>query len=194
MKLIESVYDVKTQQKSLRRRRYGVIEAAQGKLVRIQLRPWPKFGSHLEAHWLTATKSFRQRRDTCRLFYNEPIGHPGFLSLAFAESSQRTSIRTIFATLNVLDQIAYLKNTNAIVGEVNNKRISDRALRHWGWERHMEHSRKRHWIKRFYGNYPQRVTQLLRPNFEKALKNHLGHGLPVQAGRTIPISCDTTET
>ncbi len=176
MKPIESVYDVKAQQAVLRRRRYGVIEAANGKLVRIQLRPWPKFGSILEAHWIEATRSRRQRKDCCRLFYNEPIGNPGFLTLAFAESSINTSITTIFVTLSVLDQIAYLKNSNAIVAEVSNKRISDRALKHWGWERHLEHKPKRHWIKRFYGTYPERVTKLLRPNFDAALQNHLSQG------------------
>jgi len=176
LKPIESVYDVKAQQETLRRRRYGVIEAANGKLVRIQLRPWPKFGSLLEAQWVKATKSRRHRRDICRLFYNEPISHPGFLTLAFVESSLNTSAKTVFATLSVLDQIAYLKNANAIVAEVSNKRISDRALKHWGWEQHLEHKPQRHWIKRFYGTYPKRATELLRPNYVAAVENHIAQG------------------
>ena len=176
MKPIQSVYDVKAQQETLRRRRYGVIEAANGKLVRIQLRPWPKIASHLEAYWIRATKSRRHQKDACRLFYNEPISNPGFLTLAFVESSLNASAKTVFATLSVLDQIAYLKNSNAIVAEVSNNRISDRALKHWGWERHLEHKPQRHWIKRFYGTYPKRVTKLLRPDFETALQNHISQG------------------
>ena len=176
MKPIESVYDVKAQQETLRRRRYGVIEAANGKLVRIQLRPWPKFASLLEAHWIRAMKSSRHKSDKCRLFYNEPSSHPGFLTLVYVESSLNTSAKTVFATLSVLDQIAYIKHSNAIIADVSNKRISDRALKHWGWERYMEQESQRHWIKRFYGKYPERVTKLLRPNFEKAYHNHLAQG------------------
>jgi len=176
MKPIESVYDVKAQQETLRRRRYGVIQAANGKLVRIQLRPWPKFASLLEAHWIQAMKSPRHQSDKCRLFYNEPSSNPGFLTLVYIESSLNTSAKTVFKTLSVLDQIAYIKHSNAIIAEVSNKRISDRALEHWGWERYMKQDSHRHWIKRFYGEYPERVTKLLRPNFEVAYRNHLAQG------------------
>ncbi len=180
MKPIESVYDVKAQQETLRRRRYGVIEAAEGKLVRIQLRPWPKFASLLEAHWIRAMKSTRKPKDLCRLYYNEPSAHPGFLTLVYVESSLKTSAKTVFATLGVLDQIAYIKHSNAIIADVSNQRISDRALKHWGWEPYMEETSTRHFIKRFYGTYPERVTKLLRPSYEQAMQNHLaqGHVLP----------------
>ena len=57
-----------------------------------------------------------------------------------------------FALL-VLDEIAKLKRTDAIVCEVSNWRISDRLLTRWGWESHLGESRRRHFIKRFYGDY-----------------------------------------
>ena len=56
--------------------------------------------------------------------------------------------------LVILDEIARLKGTDAIVAEVRNLRISERLLRRWGWESHMPTSRRRHYIKRFYGTYP----------------------------------------
>jgi hypothetical protein len=44
--------------------------------------------------------------------------------------------------------------SHAILAEVTNAAISDRALIRFGWQTHLEHSRHRHWIKRFYGKYP----------------------------------------
>jgi hypothetical protein len=56
--------------------------------------------------------------------------------------------------LIVLDEIARLKGSDAIVAEVRNLRISNRLLHRWGWESHLPTSRRRHYIKRFYGSYP----------------------------------------
>jgi hypothetical protein len=53
-----------------------------------------------------------------------------------------------------LDEIARIKGIDALVCEAWNLRLSDRLLRRCGWERHVLHSRRRHFIKRFYGRYP----------------------------------------
>jgi hypothetical protein len=62
----------------------------------------------------------------------------------------------------VLDEIARIKQTDAIVCDVRNARISDRLLRRWGWESHVPQSRRRHFIKRFYGEYPDTRSELTR--------------------------------
>ena len=154
--LIESIRDIEANQTILRKRPYGVIEAVKGRFVRVQLRPWPKYASLLEVHWLHAMKkSKRHEQDVCRLFYNQPMGHRNFLTLSYVESSLNTQVRTIYTALEVLMQIAFIKQSDAILAEVTNQRISDRFLVRRGWERHREQSRQRHWIKRFYGTYPE---------------------------------------
>ena len=66
---------------------------------------------------------------------------------------ERLLVRFYAATL-VLDAIAELKHINAIVCHVTNERITDRLLHRWGWEEHCQDWPGRHFIKRFYGNYP----------------------------------------
>ena len=73
-------------------------------------------------------------------------------------SSRAATFRTVRSSLVILDEIARLKSTDAIVAEVRNLRISDRLLRRWGWESHVPTSRRRHFIKRFYGTYPDPQT------------------------------------
>ncbi len=153
--LIESIRKIEANQETLRQRPYGMIEVVQGQFVRVQLRPWPKYASRLEAHWLQAMRSKRHRQDVCRLFYNQPMGHRNFLTLSYVESSLNTQLKTFYRALDVLTQIAFIKRSDAILAEVTNQRISDRFLIRRGWERHMEQKRQRHWIKRFYGTYPE---------------------------------------
>ncbi len=158
-KWIETIREIESNQEAIRRRPYGIIEASNGKLVRIQLRPWPMLANMLEAHWIQSFKSNRHQKDVCRLYYNQPLGHRNFLALAYVESSLHTSLRTCLVTLNVLDRIAFIKRSDAILAEVSNSKISDRSLARQGWERHMEHKPKRHWIKRFYGSYPDSAME-----------------------------------
>ena len=152
--LIETIRDLNANQDVLRKRPYGVIEAVKGKFVRVQLRPWPKYASLLEAHWLRGMRSKRHEQDVCRVFYNQPLGHRNYLTLSYIESSLNTQMRTVYAALDVLNQIAFIKRSDAMLAEVTNKRITDRLLVRRGWERHTEQKRQRHWIKRFYGSYP----------------------------------------
>ena len=96
----------------------------------------------------------RATGDRCWLYYNQPYWHRRFLALKFVVSSREATFGTFRSTLIVLDEIARIKHTDAILAEVRNLRISDRLLRRWGWESHLSASRRRHFIKRFYGNYP----------------------------------------
>jgi hypothetical protein len=88
------------------------------------------------------------------LYYNQPWKLPTFLTLKYLVSSCGTTFKTVRRALLVLDEIARIKQTDAIVCEASNLRISDRALNRFGWERHLPNSRHRHFIKRFYGEYP----------------------------------------
>ena len=81
-------------------------------------------------------------------------GCPSFLALVHVVSNADTSYPTIRQAATVLDEIARLKRTDAIVCHVANDRISDRLLRRWGWEQHAPQLRGRNFIKRFYGKYP----------------------------------------
>ena len=153
--LIKTIRDIEANQETLRKRPYGVIEAVKGQFVRIQLRPWPKYASLVEAHWWRAMKSKRHERDVCRLFYNQPMGHRNYLTLSYVESSLNTQLKTFYKALDVLTQIAFIKRSDAILAEVTNQKITDRFMTRRGWERHREQSSQRHWIKRFYGSYPE---------------------------------------
>ncbi len=154
MPLFESVRDLQQDAEVLRRRAYGVIFVEDERLHEIRLRPWPKIISVAEMSvW---GRGFHQRAtgNRCWLYYNQPRGHRNFLALKYIVSSRHATFRTFRSSLIVLDEIARIKGTDAIVCEVSNLRISERLLKRWGWQSHVPHSRRRHFIKRFYGTYP----------------------------------------
>ncbi|MFT5525668.1 MAG: hypothetical protein ACI9G1_002191 [Pirellulaceae bacterium] len=143
----------------IRRRRYGVIEIRSGEFVGIHFRPWPKIISVAEAWWDGGVRS-GNNRDRCLLYVNQPIVSPAYLALKYIVSSQATSLKTIRKSLQILDHVARIKQTDAIVCEASNMRISDRLLKRWGWEPHVESSNRRHHIRRFYGEYPNSAPTL----------------------------------
>ncbi|MGM0487189.1 MAG: hypothetical protein ACQESR_10555 [Planctomycetota bacterium] len=154
MFFFQSVHDPQQDAKVLRRRAYGVICIEDERLQRILLRPWPKLSSVPEIVLLGTWFHDRASGNRCWLYYNQPFQHRNFLALRYVVSSRYASFRTFRGALVVLDEIARIKQSDAIVCEVSNPRISDRLLRRWGWERHVHASRRRHFIKRFYGTYP----------------------------------------
>ena len=148
-----TVHDLRTESELLRRHSYGVIVIEEGYLHAVHLRPWPKVIAASDP-WGMGYPRARSSGDCCRLYYNQPCRHRRFLALKYIVSSHGATFRTFHSALVVLDEIARLKSTDAIVAEVRNLRISDRLARRWGWERHVPTSRRRHYIKRFYGTYP----------------------------------------
>ncbi len=136
----------------LKARRAGHIVVQHGQLVAVFGRWWPYLGNHLRAAW---DQRFRQTsEDHCELFYHTAISSPQFLTLSYLHSGEKTSVSSVYAATLVLDEIARLKSSLAIVCNVTNDRISDRALARWGWESHCHAWTGRHFIKRFYGEYP----------------------------------------
>ncbi len=154
----------------LRRRRYGRIETADGRLDRIVLRLCPKLvslpGIHLGDWW---THRRRGPADRCLLYYDQPLRFPNFLTVKYVVTWQGTRYGTFLAAARALDEIARLKRTDALLCEVSNGRISRRMMARWGWQPHTSSRWHRHYIKRFYGIYPAGVGAQARPPASEAL-------------------------
>jgi hypothetical protein len=146
---------------ALRRGRYGVIDVREGRLAAIHLRRWPKFISVLEVEWRGERSHREQPGDRCLLFYNQPRRFPNFLALKYVVSRRDCTFATIRRGLEVLDEVARLKGSDAALCDVWNSRISERMLARWGWQPHKPERWHRHYIKRFYGVYPASRPALL---------------------------------
>lgn len=158
-RFFETVTTVNNGRELLINRAYGVIEVCDQELKAVHLRPFPSLVSLVEVHWSNWWKrraTVSTRPDRVLLYYNQPVFHRNFLSLSYFVSDHKSSLASIAVCLSVLDFIATLKQSDAIVTEITNPRIQDRHLEHFGWERHLPNSSKRHWIKRFYGEYPNK--------------------------------------
>jgi hypothetical protein len=160
MRLFENVTDLASGAETLRRRRYGVIEVADGRFRRVALRPWPKIISGPEILLLGSWHHRRRSGDRIRIYYNQPLRFPNFLVLRYAVSSRRTSMGTLCRALDVLDEVARLKQSDAILCDAANWRISTRLAARWGWEPHCPSRWHRHFIKRLYGVFPPRPAWL----------------------------------
>ena len=163
MRLFETVTDLRAQADVLRRRRYGVIEMVDERLARIVLRPWPKRMSILELLLVGRRFHARRRGNRCWLYYNQPLGHRNFLVVGHAISTSGATLRTVHGAMVVLDEIARIKQSDAVIGSVANMRISDRLTARWGWEPFEVVGGRRQFIKRFYGKHlpPQQAWRLM---------------------------------
>lgn len=154
MAWFETVTDLKTQQHAIRSRRYGVIEVADGQLLRIRLRPWPKIASVIEGKLWGEWLHRRTSGNRCALYYNQPHRFSNFLAAAYARSTRDCTLATIRAALATLEEIARIKRSDALLCDVVGSDISERLLARWGWEKHARSLFHRNYIKRFYGEYP----------------------------------------
>jgi hypothetical protein len=154
MPLFDTVTDLAAGSDLLRRRHYGMIEVAQGRLRRVAIRPFPKLVSAPGILLIGGWRHQHQTGDRIRLYYNQPRRFSNFLVLKYAESARDTSMATLTRALAVLDEIARLKHSDALLCDVANARITTKLLGRWGWEPHCPSWFHRHHIKRFYGDYP----------------------------------------
>jgi hypothetical protein len=152
--LFETVLDPIAQAEVLRRRRYGLIEMNEGRLQAIHLRPWPHRGSLLESRVLGRWWHQTRGGDRAWIYYSQPWGHSNFLALRYMVSSRDCRLATFRGALVVLDGIARLKQSDAILTDASNGRISDRLFARWGWEPLGGKARGRTFVKRFYGQHP----------------------------------------
>lgn len=135
------------------RQRYGVIRVVGGSVVDVRFRLWPRWASWLEVVWWEHWRRRGAQKDECCLYYSQPRGHAHYLTLNYIASNSGTTLATFRRALTALDQVALIKRSDALLGHITNRRISDRLLRRWGWQQHLQQTRQRHWIKRFYGQY-----------------------------------------
>lgn len=154
MPLFKTVAELATDADTVRRRRYGVIETAAGRLVAVRFRPFPKWASLPEVLFFGERRHRRWTDDRCLLYFNQPWRYSNFLAVPYIVSGQGTKLATFFAALSALDEVARIKRSDAILADVLNIRISDRLLARKGWAPHKPSRWHRHFIKRFYGEYP----------------------------------------
>jgi hypothetical protein len=78
--------------------------------------------------------------------------------LKYFISARQTSFATVVRALDLLDEIARLKRSDALLCDVGNWRIGTKLLARFGWVPHCPSRWHRHYIKRFYGEYPPRKS------------------------------------
>ena len=161
MAWFETITDLQRQADRVRLRRYGVIDVVDGRFVGVRLRPWPKIASVVEGKLWGAWLHRRLSGDRCSLYYNQPHRFANFLAAAYAWSTRACSLASIRTALAVLDEIARIKGSDALLCDVIGSEISDRLLERWGWQRHAPSLFHRNYIKRFYGEYPPSKLALL---------------------------------
>lgn len=150
----ETVVDFEADRERIRARHYGVVEIVGGELAAIHLRPWPKLLALPEILPFGTRYHASGAADRCLLYYNQPRRMPNYLALKYMVSTLGTRYATFRAALTVLDAIAALKQSDAILCDAANVRITDRLLARFGWEPHKPERWHRNFIRRFYGNYP----------------------------------------
>lgn len=157
----ETICDLRTPRAIdiLRRRRYGVIEVQRGRLVAVRMRPCPKLVTWLDARWLGVRRHLHATGDRCRLYFNQPSGYPWALALVYVESSRDCRFATFRGAVRLLDEIARIKQIDALLCDASNGRISDRLLERWGWQPHAPSRFHRNYIKRLYGEYPDPLPE-----------------------------------
>ena len=140
--------DLATDHDLIRRRRYGRIECRQGAFASLTFRPWPKRVWLAESRWLGNWQHRLRTGDWCRLYFNQPRGFDNYLSLIFVVSGREASFATFRAAVQTLDEIARIKDVDALLCDASNERISPRLLQRWGWQSHAPSLPGRNYIKR----------------------------------------------
>jgi hypothetical protein len=154
--LFETVTDLEFQAEILRRRRYGTIEAHDGRFRRVKPRWFPKIASVPEVFLFGGWYHSLVPGDRCWLYYDQPRRFSNFLAVKCILSARDTRFATVRRVLEALDEIARIKGVDALLCDVANWRLSTAIMARWGWQRHCPSTWHRHFIRRFYGNYPQK--------------------------------------
>ena len=157
--LFETVIDLEAGAEAIRRRRYGMIEARDGRFSRVELRPFPKIASVPEVFLVGGWYHRFMPGDRCRLYFNQPRRFPNYLAVKCIISARDTRFATVRRVLEALDEIARVKGSDALLCDVANWRLSTAIMTRWGWESHCPSSWHRHFIRRFYGEHPSKVER-----------------------------------
>jgi hypothetical protein len=152
--LFETVTDLEAGAEALRARHYGVIEARGGELHRVRLRPFPKLISVPEILFFGEALHRYLASDRCLIYYDQPRRFPKYIAVKYLLSHRGTRIATIRRALQVLDEIARMKECDALLCDAANWRLSTAILARSGWEPHCPSRWHRFFIRRFYGQSP----------------------------------------
>ncbi len=156
----DSNSEIREAMTAVAKQRYGMIRVVAGEIVEVRFRLCPRWVSWMEVIWWEHWRRRAAHKDECRLYYSQPRGHSHYLTLNYVASNSGTTFATARRALTALDQVALIKRSDALLGHITNRRISDRLLERWGWQQHLQNTRQRHWIKRFYGQYEAVDTNL----------------------------------
>ncbi len=133
-------------EEQIRSWRHGVVSTSKGSLRGLWGRWW-NYQANLAQAWFD--QRFRPlAEDECWLYYTLPKSTPGFLTLRYIRSGRRASIATVYGSLGILEQIAAIHRSYAIVCSSSNKRLTERMFERWGFERHARRLPGYHYIKR----------------------------------------------
>ena len=141
-----SVPSIEGYSKKIRSWNYGELELSDGKLIGIYPRWWPRIGSQLESFQDSYIRTLPN--DFCRAYYAFPRRAPGFMSVLYARSGPNTQYKTLYRAVVVMDEIARLKEAQAIVCQTISLRASERLMNRWGYVRHAQSLGENHYIKR----------------------------------------------
>ena len=125
---------------------YGELELFDGKLLGIYPRWWPRITSEWESFRDSTIRSLPS--DFCCAYYAFPRRAPGFMSVLYARSGPNTQYKTLYRAVVVMDEIARLRGSDAIVCQTINLRASERLMNRWGYVRHALALGENHYIKR----------------------------------------------
>ena len=140
------VYSVEENAEKVSSWRYGEIELANGRLNAIYPRWWPRMGSLWESRWDNFYRTMPA--DHCIAYYAFPHSAPGYMSVLYARSGPNTQYKTVYSAVSTMDQIAKLRNSNAIVCQMVSQRGTERLMNRWGYVRHATSLGDNHYIKR----------------------------------------------
>ena len=157
MLTLDRITEISEKTEMLRRWRCGRIVMRDGKLVEIQHRLLCGNVSIAQVWWQASYG--RSDESICWLDYHQPFGMPSFLTLDYIRSGKQAGYKTFIGAVKILEEIARIRQSVAIVAHVTNGNISDRFLSRIGWEQHMPNWKGRHWIRRFYDGYPESAAQ-----------------------------------
>lgn len=125
---------------------YGELELFDGKLLGIYPRWWPRIASKWESLRDSTIRSLPS--DFCRAYYAFPKRTPGYMSVLYARSGPNTQYKTLYRAVVVVDEIAKLRDSHAIVCQMIHLRVSERLMNRWGYVRHASALGDNHYIKR----------------------------------------------
>ena len=151
MSAFETITDLAAGADLLRDRPYGVIEVVDGQFRQVRLRPFPKLVTPWDVIFHGQWFHRLWPGDRCLLYYNQPRSFRNFLAAQIRRLEPRqTTLATFRRAMAVLDEVARLKESDAILTDAGNWRLSDRLAVRWGWEPHAPQRWHRNYIKRLY--------------------------------------------